>query len=83
MALVSIEKVFRMYKSPEANAYDHAVVDKKVDAFLKKHFVQYSVYCAQRAEHFQSSLRDEYMFYTHIKEDEQFDDLTLVGIKKK
>ena len=83
MALVSVEKVFRMYKSPEANAYDHAVIDKKVDAFLKKHFVQYSVYCAQQAEHFQSSLRDEYMFYTHIKEDEQFDDLTLVGIKKK
>lgn len=83
MALVAVEKVFRMYKIPDASDYDHSVVDKKVDAFLKKHFVQYSAYCGSQAEHFQSGLRDEYMFYTRIKEDEQFDDLTLVGIKKK
>ncbi|WP_428769015.1 SpoIIE family protein phosphatase [Treponema sp. HNW] len=83
MALVAVEKIFRMYKTPEADDYDHSVVDKKIDAFLKKHFVQYPVYCGSQAEHFQSGLRDEYMFYTRIKEDEQFDDLTLVGIKKK
>ena len=83
MALVSVEKIFRMYKTPYAGDYDHSVVDKKIDAFLKKHFVQYSAYCGSQTEHFQSGLRDEYMFYTRVKEDEQFDDLTLVGIKKK
>ncbi|MGI5174620.1 SpoIIE family protein phosphatase [Treponema sp. OMZ 840] len=83
MALVCVEKIFRMYKDPHADAYDHAVVDKKIDAFLKEHFVQYPVYCSHQAEHFQPGLRDEYMFYTHVEEDEQFDDLTLVGIKKK
>ena len=83
MALIAVEKVFRMYKSIQAGPYDHAVVDKKIDAFLKRFFVQYPVYCANGADHFQSGLRDEYMLYTHIKEDEQFDDLTLVAIKKK
>ena len=83
MALVAVEKVFRLYKDPLAGSYDHASVDKKVDAFLKKHFKQYPVYCAHQSEHPQPALRTEYMIYTDVKEDEQFDDLTLVAIKKK
>ncbi|MCR5698167.1 MAG: SpoIIE family protein phosphatase [Treponemataceae bacterium] len=83
MALVSIEKVFRLYKDSSTNSYDHAVIDKKVDAFMKDHFVQYETYCAEHADHPMKELEAEYMYYTNVKEDEQFDDLTLVAIKKK
>lgn len=83
MALVAVEKVFRMWKAPFAIAYDHVVIDKKVDTFLKSHFLQYEMYCGDSAEHPTPELKNEYMYYTHVKEDEQFDDLTLVAIKKK
>ena len=36
IALVAIEKVFRMYKSPDVTATDVVRVDKKIDAFLEK-----------------------------------------------
>jgi len=55
-------------------------VDKKVDDFLKRHFVQYRRYCAHTREHPENPA---YMYYTHIKEDEQYDDLTILGIKRK
>ncbi len=80
MALVSAEKIFRMYPMPNATEFDRVQVDRKVDEFLQKHFLQYSDYCANKRDHTEFA---EYMYYTHIKEDEQYDDLTLVAIKKK
>ncbi|MDY6031242.1 MAG: SpoIIE family protein phosphatase [Treponemataceae bacterium] len=83
MALVCVEKVFRLYKDSSTTSYDHAVVDKKVDAFMKEHFLQYDIYCSEHSKHPMPELENEYMYYTNVKEDEQFDDLTLVAIKKK
>ncbi len=80
MALVAIEKVFRFYKLPSAGPDDRVLVDKKVDAFLKEHFDQYRVYCLESMDHPEY---DEYMYYTFLKEDEQYDDLTLLGLRKK
>lgn len=80
LALVSVEKIFRMYKDPSATEFDRVQVDRKVDEFLKKTFMQYESYCGNQMDH--PSL-DEYMLYKGIKEDEQYDDLTLVAIKKK
>ena len=80
MALVSAEKIFRMYPTPQATEFDRVQVDRKVDEFLQKHFMQYNEYCSNKKDHPQVH---EYMYYTHIKEDEQYDDLTLVAIKKK
>ena len=80
MALVSVEKMFRCYKESWADEDDRIMVDKVVDAFLRKHFVQYQEYCAYAREIPGNSA---YINYTHVNEDEQYDDLTILGIKRK
>jgi hypothetical protein len=80
MAMVSVEKVFRMYRDPNAGEESRVMVDRKVDAFLKDHFIQYRSYCARTKDH---PDQKEYIYYTHIKEDDQYDDLTLLGMRRK
>jgi serine phosphatase RsbU (regulator of sigma subunit) len=80
MALVSVEKMFRCYKNPRAGEDSRVLVDKKIDEFLKKHFLQYRNYCSFTREH---PANDAYMYYTHVNEDEQYDDLTILGIRRK
>ncbi len=80
MAMVAVEKMFRAYKDPNAAEENRVLVDKKVDAFLKEHFLQYRTYCSFTKEYLDS---DNYIYYTHLKEDEQYDDLTILGIKRK
>jgi hypothetical protein len=80
MALVSVEKMFRLYKDPKAGEESRVLVDKKVDAFLKEYFLQYRHYCSYTQK---DPGNDAYLYYTHVKEDEQYDDLTIVGISRK
>jgi serine phosphatase RsbU (regulator of sigma subunit) len=80
MAMVSVEKMFRLYREPNAGEDSRVLVDKKVDRFLKEHFRQYRVYCSQSRE---APGSEAYMYYTHVKEDEQYDDLTIIGIYRK
>jgi hypothetical protein len=80
MAMVSVEKMFRCYKDPKANEDSRVLVDRKVDEFLKAHFLQYRNYCSYTRE---NPANDAYLYYTHVKEDEQYDDLTILGIKRK
>jgi hypothetical protein len=80
MAMVSVEKMFRCYKNPEASEDARVLVDKKVDDFLKNHFLQYRRYCIHTKEYPDN---EAYMYYTHVNEDEQYDDLTILGIKRK
>ena len=80
LALVSVEKIFRMYRDPKAGEFERVQVDRKVDLFLNKHFSQYPLYCGNRKDHPEYH---EYLYYTHIREDAQYDDLTILGITKK
>jgi hypothetical protein len=80
MALVSVEKIFRCYKNPRAGEDNRVLVDKKLDAFLKTHFLQYRYYCSRTRE---NPGNNSYMYYTHLNEDEQYDDLTILGIRRK
>lgn len=80
MALVSVEKMFRCYKPDNASEDHRVLVDKKVDEFLKNHFLQYRRYCSHTREYPENPA---YMYYTHVMEDEQYDDLTILGIKRK
>ncbi|MFP4363353.1 MAG: SpoIIE family protein phosphatase [Spirochaetia bacterium] len=80
MALVSIEKVFRIYPDPSAGEEDRIQVDRKIDTFLKKHFDQYREYFTHSVD---TSEESEYAVFSHLKEDEQYDDLTILGFKKK
>lgn len=79
LALVSVEKIFRMYQDTKATEFNRVQVDRKVDSFLNKHFAQYAHYCAKRKDHPEYG---EYLYYTHVKEDDQYDDLTLLAIKR-
>jgi hypothetical protein len=56
------------------------LVDRKIDSFLKAHFRQYHVYCSQTRE---NPGNEAYLYYTHVREDEQYDDLTIIGINRK
>jgi hypothetical protein len=80
MAMVSVEKMFRCFKTPNADVESKVLVDRKVDEFLKKHFLQYRTYCANTREFPEN---EAYMYYTYLGEDEQYDDLTILGIKRK
>jgi hypothetical protein len=80
LAMVAVEKVFRLYPDPAATVEDRVIVDKNIDGFLKKHFDQY-------ARYFKAPLAGEEngstVTYTQLKEDEQYDDLTVLAIRKK
>ncbi|MDR3336608.1 MAG: SpoIIE family protein phosphatase [Treponema sp.] len=80
MALVAVEKMFRLYKNPGAGDDSRVLVDRKVDRFLKEHFTQYRNYCGQTREPGENSV---YTSYTHVMEDPQYDDLTILGIRRK
>jgi hypothetical protein len=80
MALIAVEKMFRLYKNPVAGEDTRVLVDRKVDEYLKAHFVQYEKYCAQTREYPE---KNSYLYYTHVMEDPQYDDLTIMGIKRK
>ena len=80
MAMVSVEKMFRLYKTPFLTGDDRVAVDKKVDVFLRDHFAEYRNYCSQTREF---AAKSPYMYYTHVMEDPQYDDLTIIGIKRK
>jgi serine phosphatase RsbU (regulator of sigma subunit) len=80
MAMVSVEKMFRLYKESGTGEESKILVDRKVDEFLKVHFLQYRNYCLETREYPENNM---YMYYTHVNEDAQYDDLTIIGIKRK
>jgi len=80
LAMVSLEKVFRLYPDPTATAEDKIRIDSQIDDFLKKHFRQYDEYFGYPIA---ATDLKEYRYYSNIKEDEQYDDLTILGIQRK
>jgi len=80
LGLIAAEKVFRLYKDPNAGPDDKIRIDNKVDDYLKKHFDQYREYFKYPEPDLEYP---EYTYYSHLKEDPQYDDLTILGIRKK
>ncbi|HET7839271.1 MAG TPA: histidine kinase, partial [Rectinemataceae bacterium] len=79
-----VEKVFRMYPDPQATDQDVVLVDEKIDSFLEKHFDQYRLYCSKKRPHLDPQHENPgYLLYAGIKEDDQYDDLTILGIMRK
>ncbi len=79
LALAAVDKVFRVYRSPSTDRNDRVRVDVKIDEFLKRHFVQYTTYFRDPVhdEHF-----PEYLYFPFLREDDQYDDLTILGVRK-
>ena len=82
LALVSIEKVFRLYRDPSATSKDTVLVDQQVDAFLEKHFDQYRLFCLDKTPYADAE-NPGYLLYRGVREDSQYDDLTLLAIRRK
>jgi hypothetical protein len=80
IALVAVEKVFRLVADPRAGDKDVVNVEPRLDAFLRDHFVQYKGWFAHRTEP-ETPLSP--VSFTRMREDEQYDDLTIIVIKKK
>ncbi|MDR0495698.1 MAG: SpoIIE family protein phosphatase [Treponema sp.] len=80
MALVAAENMFRCHYNPGAAEGGRVLVEKQVDEFLQKYFVQYRKYCAHAREY---PVNNSFLYYTHLREDEQYDDLTILGVKRK
>jgi serine phosphatase RsbU (regulator of sigma subunit) len=102
LALVSVEKIFRMFRSNEATQDDQVKVDVRLDAFLKVHFKQYYLYCSNSIENPEEKSVAEaptegmpdrggpervtlphYLVYTNMFEDDQYDDITVLTMRKK
>lgn len=80
LALVSAEKLFRLVLTPKAGDGNKVAIDAKIDAFLKKYFLQYQKYFAHRLE---GRPDDPYVHFSHLEEDEQRDDLTILVMRRK
>jgi HAMP domain-containing protein len=80
LALVAVEKVFRMIPHNDGDTSGRIVVEAKVDAFLKEHFLGYGTYFSQRAENQPNASA---ITFAGLKEDEQYDDLTILVLRRK
>ncbi|MDC7225572.1 MAG: SpoIIE family protein phosphatase [Spirochaetales bacterium] len=80
MAAVSVERVFRLYPDPTAGPDDRVEIDKAIVAFLKTHFESYNDYFSHPLE---GKPEDPFIAFSHLRQDEQYDDLTILGINKK
>ncbi|MFP4011076.1 MAG: SpoIIE family protein phosphatase [Spirochaetaceae bacterium] len=81
LALVSVEKVFRLYRPADATPEDRVQVDVEIDDFLKKHFREYD-----RFFRYPVTVEEQeahYRYYARLREDEQYDDLTVLMIRKR
>ncbi len=80
LGLICIEKIMRCYRDPSAGQDDKVVIDRFVDDFLQKVFGAYNEYFFHPVEGTQDK---DYRQYAFIKEDDQYDDLTLLAIRRK
>lgn len=78
LALVAVEKIFRLNPDPKAGESDVVNVDIRIDDFLQCCFVQFEHYFGGK----EIGRNDTYITYGSLKEDEQYDDLTVLGIEK-
>jgi hypothetical protein len=79
LALVSVERVYRTYRDPQTNDTDRITVEKKVEEYLRKHFKQYDKYFGNSKTETGSV---EYIAIPNVKEDMQFDDLTVLLLRR-
>ncbi|MFP4509643.1 MAG: SpoIIE family protein phosphatase [Spirochaetaceae bacterium] len=80
MALIAVEKIFRLVPDPSAGIDDRVIIDREVDDFLATTFQAYSSYFHHKVEQKEEG---QYRSYAYLREDEQYDDLTILAVRKK
>ncbi len=82
IAVMSVEKMYRLFPDPAATDQDRIHVDRVIADFLKEHFRDYEKYLGE-ARRIEDEQTPEYVWFKHLKEDEQDDDLTIMAIRRK
>jgi hypothetical protein len=80
LALVAVDRVYRMVPDPRLGEENKIAVESKVVDFLKEHFLQFDRYFSHRLEGGKSAGS---ITFTHAMEDDQSDDLTILVIRRK
>ena len=84
LGLAAVEKAFRLYLDPAAKEDDKIVVDASVDAFLQEHLEGIDLY---RKEGLVQKIYDRdtpgLVSWGGVREDELYDDLTILAIRRK
>jgi len=78
-ALMAVEKVFRLYVPEDAGPDDRVHVDRTVDHFLQRHFLAYGTYFGNPVG---EASDGAYRTFAFVREDEQYDDLTILAIQR-
>jgi HAMP domain-containing protein len=81
LALVGVEKVFRLVPDPAAGGDDRVLVDVRVGEFLKKYFRQFDRYFGHPVAG--EGRPGDPLVFSHLREDDQYDDLTILAVRKK
>ena len=79
LALVSVERVYRTYRDPQTTPKDSITVERQVDEYLRKHFMQYKSYFGDGKIDEKSV---DFCAIPNVKEDIQFDDLTVLLVRR-
>ena len=74
LALASVEKVFRIVPDKSGGLSTRVRVDRKIANFLRDHFLEYSEFYNHPVE---DDGKSPYVYFSHLQEDPQDDDLTL------
>lgn len=84
LAVVAAERIFRLVPHPEAGPENRIEIDRVVLEFLQKHFVPFKQYFAHPVIPFEEDDGlSEYVAFSHLMEDEQFDDLTMLVVRRE
>jgi serine phosphatase RsbU (regulator of sigma subunit) len=79
LALVCVEKVYRVYRDALTGP-DHRVhLETKLDGFLREHFRNYDALFDHRLD---DGKEGGAAVFSHLKEDPQYDDLTLLVVRR-
>lgn len=76
LAVVSVEKVFRIVPDKSGGLTTRVRVDRKIANFLREHFVEYGEFYNHPVE---DDGKSPYVYFSHLQEDPQDDDLTLLA----
>jgi hypothetical protein len=84
LAVVAAERIFRLVPDPSAGPDDRIQVDRVVVDFLREHFRQFDRYFAHPVvRDNQDDRASQYLEFSHLKEDEQFDDITMLVVQRR
>ncbi|HET6451869.1 MAG TPA: SpoIIE family protein phosphatase [Spirochaetia bacterium] len=80
LALVAVEKVYRMVPNPGLGAESRVTMESKVAEFLQAHFAQYPRYFSHAID---GAAGKGTVTFTHAMEEDQYDDLTIIALRRK